>query len=278
MPRPGHPAATIGRVTIAPFEIALLLGVGLLAGLLGGLLGIGGSVIMIPAMVFLFHDRAWDNQHLYQAAAMVINIAVALPAVRRHQRAGAVPRDFVRIFLPVTMVFIVIGVMLSNLLEGDSLRRVFALFLVYVVVSTALKAFRRAADHTPEEARITAQRAASIGAATGTMGGLIGIGGGIVSVPLAQLICKMPLRSAIAASASTMVFSATLGAAIKLATLGQHGASWTQALLLASALAPTAIIGGFVGAGLTHRVPVNAMRIVMSLVLAIMAARMLGLF
>lgn len=263
---------------ITPVEIGLLLLVGLLAGLLGGMLGIGGSVIMIPAMVFLFHDHAWDNQHLYQAAAMVINIAVALPAVRRHQRAGAVPREFVRIFLPVTMAFMVVGVILSNLLDGDSLRRVFAIFLVYVVISTASKVFRRSADHSIEKARISPGRSASIGAATGTMGGLIGIGGGIVSVPLAQIVCKMPLRSAIAASASTMVFSATLGAALKLMTLEPRGASWKHALMLAAALAPTAILGGHFGAGLTHRVPINAMRIVMAGVLAIMAARMLGLF
>ncbi len=259
-------------------ETLMLLAVGLVAGLLGGLLGIGGSVIMIPAMVFLFHDRAWDNQHLYQAAAMVVNIVVAAPAMRRHQQAGAVPREYVRIFLPVTMAFMIVGVLLSNMLDGDVLRQLFALFLVYVVAATALKVFRKAADHTPEEARITPARSGVIGVATGTMGGLIGIGGGIVSVPLAQIICKMPLRNAIAASASTMVFSSTLGAALKLATLHNRGVSWQQALLLAAALAPTALLGGHLGAGLTHRVPVNAMRLVMAVVLAVMAARMMGLF
>ncbi|MBL8746169.1 MAG: sulfite exporter TauE/SafE family protein [Phycisphaerae bacterium] len=263
---------------ITPVEILSLLAVGLAAGLLGGLLGIGGSVIMIPAMVFLFHDRAWDNQHLYQAAAMVVNIVVALPAMRRHQQAGAIPREYVRVFLPVTMVFMVVGVLLSNLLGGDILRRIFALFLVYVVVSTASKVFRRSADHKPEHTRITPQRSGFIGIATGTMGGLLGIGGGIVSVPLAHLICKLPLRSAIAASASTMVFSSTLGAALKIATLGQHHVSWSQAMLLAAVLAPTALLGGHFGAGLTHRAPINAMRLIMAVVLAVMAARMTGLF
>lgn len=265
-------------MSITPIEIGTLLIVGLIAGLLGGLLGIGGSVIMIPAMVFLFHDRAWDNQHLYQAAAMVINIVVAVPAMRRHQQAGAVPGDYVRVFLPVTMVFMVAGVLLSNMLAGDLLRRCFAIFLLYVIVSVALKAFRRKADYSIEQARITPGRSAAIGVATGTIGGLIGIGGGIVSVPLAQVICKMPLRSAIAASASTMVFSSTLGAALKLATLSRLGVSWTQALAIAAALAPTALIGGHLGAGLTHKIPVNAMRLVMALVLIVMAARMFGLF
>ncbi len=274
----GERVGTIGVMPMTPVEIGALLGVGLVAGLLGGLLGIGGSVIMIPTMVFLFHSRAWDNQHLYQGAAMIVNVVVAVPAMRRHQRAGAVPREYVRVFLPATMVFMAIGVGLSNLLGGEALRRVFALFLVYVVASTASKVFRKVADHTPEESLVTTPRSTAIGVATGTMGGLLGIGGGIVSVPLAQIISRMPLRNAIAASASTMVFSSTLGAALKVATLSGRGASWQQALILAATLAPTALIGGHLGAGLTHRVPVNVMRIVMSAVLAVMAARMLGVF
>lgn len=261
---------------MSPIEVAILLVVGLVAGLLGGMLGIGGSVIMIPALAFLFHERQWDNQHLYQAAAMVVNIIVALPAMRRHQQAGALPREFVRVFLPVTMAFMIAGVLLSNLLAGETLRRLFAVFLVYVVVSNALKVFRKTADYTIEEARVTTARSTLIGGATGTMGGLLGIGGGIVSVPLAQMICRLPLRSAIAASASTMVFSSTLGAGLKLATLGPRGASWTQALLIAAALAPTALLGGHLGAGLTHRAPVNAMRLVLAGVLTVMSLRMFG--
>jgi hypothetical protein len=261
---------------VTPLEVIALLAVGLVAGILGGMLGIGGSVIMIPAMAFLFHERPWDNQHLYQAAAMIVNIIVALPAMRRHQQAGVVPRDYVRVFLPVTMAFMVVGVMLSNMLAGDSLRRLFAIFLVYVVVNNGLKVFRKTADHSIDGARVSASRATVVGSATGTMGGLLGIGGGIVSVPLAQMICRLPLRSAIAASASTMVFSSTLGAALKLATLGPRGASWSQAVLIAAALAPTALLGGHLGAGLTHRAPVNAMRLVLAAVLAVMSLRMFG--
>ena len=68
---------------------AVLAAVGLLAGVLGGLLGVGGSILMIPAMVFLFADRYGpEGQHLYQAAAMIVNLFVVLPAVDRHRRAG----------------------------------------------------------------------------------------------------------------------------------------------------------------------------------------------
>lgn len=259
-------------------EAAILLAVGLSAGILGGMLGIGGSVLMIPAMAFLFHDRPWDDQHLYQASAMVVNVVVAAPAMLRHRKAGAVPVRFVRVFLPVTMVFIILGVVLSNMIESEPLRRLFGLFLIYVIVEQVRRLWKRAPDHTPEEARITRERSAVVGAVTGTVSGLLGIGGGIVSVPLAQGLLRLPLRQAIAASASTMVFSAVLGSVLKMATLGVHGASWRLALLLSVVLAPTALVGGHIGAGLTHRVPVGALRATLAVVLLVMAGRMLGVY
>ena len=69
----------------APPEMLILMAIGLCAGLLGGLLGIGGSVVMIPAMSVIFGPA----QHLYQGAAMIVNFFVVIPAVIQHRRAGA---------------------------------------------------------------------------------------------------------------------------------------------------------------------------------------------
>ena len=68
------------------FDLIALALIGLLAGLLGGLLGIGGSIVMIPAMT----EVLGPDQHLYQAAAMTVNFFVVVPAVIRHSRAGAI--------------------------------------------------------------------------------------------------------------------------------------------------------------------------------------------
>lgn len=265
-------------VPITILELGALLVVGLVAGTLGGMLGIGGSVIMIPALAFLFHERAWDNQHLYQAAAMIVNVIVAFPAMRRHHQAGAVPKQYVRVFLPVTITFMLVGVLLSNLLEGDALRRIFAFFLLFLVLTTLWKVFRQQKDHDPTRARITRERAGFIGVITGTVGGLLGVGGGIISVPLAQRLCRLPLRQAIAASAATMVYSSAVGSTLKMATLSQHGAAWTLAAVMAIALAPTALIGGHIGAGLTHKAPINVMRLIFAGAVAAMSARMLGVY
>ncbi len=265
-------------VALTIWEILWLAVVGLAAGTAGGFMGIGGSIIMIPAMAFLFHDRSWDNQHLYQASAMVVNFAVAVPAASQHRRAGAVPSEFVRLFVPATMVSIVAGVFISNLLASEGLRIVFAVFLVYVAATMGLRAWRGGSEDGSASARISAPRVLAVGASTGVAGGVLGIGGGVVSVPLAHALCRLPLRQCIGASATAMVFSAPMGAAMKLWTLGDHGASWRTAVVMGLALAPTAMLGGHMGARMTHRAPLGSLRVALSLLLLVMAGRMIGLY
>ena len=66
--------------------------IGLVMGLFGGLLGIGGSVVMIPAMMIFFKP----NQHLYQAAAMICNFFVAFSACLVHKKARVLIVDVIK--------------------------------------------------------------------------------------------------------------------------------------------------------------------------------------
>lgn len=260
------------------WEILELVLVGIVAGGAGGLLGIGGSIIVIPAMAFIFHDRPWHNQHLYQAAAMIVNLAVALPATLQHHRNRAIPWDVVRILAPATVVAILAGVLISNRIPGETLRVVFGVFLLYVAFTTMRKAVHRQADFAPGDLRATLPRVSAVGGAMGLAGGVLGIGGGLISVPLLHTLCRLPLRHCIAASAATMVVSAPIGAALKVATLGQHNASWRDALVLSLVLCPTMVLGGYLGAGLTHRLPLTIVRAVFAVLVLMMAGRMFGAY
>ena len=265
--------------------------IGLIAGTLGGLLGVGGSVITIPGMAILFGTG--ENQHLYQAAAMTANLAVAIPAARRHKQAGALRPSVLKWMLPVTIVFIVIGVLASNLPvfnvkdggEGGLwLGRVLAVFMVYVIVVNLRKLFRsqekKAADWA-REPKDTPARCGAVGVVMGFAAGLMGIGGGALAVPLQQTLVKLPFRNAIANSSFVMVFSAGIGAVLKLTTLEQHyptlpnaDPAWFTAVMLALVLAPTAIIGAGVGAKLTHTLRPRYVRIAFILMMIAAAYKM----
>lgn len=265
--------------------------IGLLAGALGGLLGVGGSVITIPGMAILFGTG--ENQHLYQAAAMTANLAVAIPAARRHRKAGALEPRVLRWMLPAALIAIILGVFASNLsvfkdeVGGLWLGRILAVFLAYVVFVNIRKLLHLRAgkprNHI-DNATITHVRSGAAGGVMGLAAGLLGIGGGALAVPLQQMLTKIPLRNAIANSSFVMVFTAGIGAALKLVTLDQHyptaldaDPAWQTAMLLALILAPTAIIGAGLGARLTHSLPVQYVRIAFVLLMIVAAFKMAAL-
>ncbi|MEM8835617.1 MAG: sulfite exporter TauE/SafE family protein [Planctomycetota bacterium] len=258
-------------------DMLVLLGIGAGAGLLGGMLGIGGSIIMIPAMAAIFDGRHGEHQHLYQAAAMVVNVFVAAPAARRHAKHGAVQKRVFRILLPATAIAIVFGVLLSNQLSGESLRLVFAVFLLWVVSNNLRKAIVPPDESDPARQKATPLRLSFVGGVTGGAAGLLGIGGGGICVPLAHVVCKLPMRQAIGASAAVMIVSAAIGSTFKLVTLSETGESWRTALLIALCLAPTALVTSGIGAELTHRLPIRVVRFVFAAVMLLAALRMGGL-
>lgn len=260
------------------WEIFALLLLGLCAGSLGGLIGIGGGVITIPVLSILFGK----DIHLAQAASMNVVVFVAVPAAIRHFKQGELPRGLLKYIIPFGVIGIIVGVFSSNHIPDDEMMLIFGLFLLYVIVVNILKLLGRKRETTHDEARISVARGAAVGTSAGFGAGLLGIGGGLITVPLAQHICRLTLPHAIAISAGLMCFTSIIGAVVKDATLhtlsdSASGASLRlgEALQIAIWIFPTAIIGAWMGARLTHILPIKWIRGVFVIVLAAGAAKML---
>ena len=255
-----------------------LAAVGLFAGLAGGLLGIGGSIIMIPAMNELFGL----HQHPHQAAALIVNFFVVVPAVYQHSRARAIVWPVVRGMAPAAAVAVLVGVGVSELpiFAGRNqgyLTLVFAAFMAYVAVADLYKMLSTgAAEPVPASAGRSAWRAALlVGLPAGFVSGVLGVGGGIVMVPLQRRVLHMPLRQAIANSATTIIVLSLVGATTKNYAVISHGPDpWWNSIALAAVLIPTAIVGAFFGGKLTHTLPVPKIRLAFILLLLAFAARM----
>jgi uncharacterized protein len=273
-----------------PVSLTFLVLLGVVAGILGGMLGVGGSVVMIPGLAILFSlDRTPDpNQHLFQAAAMIVNVAVSVPATLRHRKADALVPDALVWMLPAALVFVVIGVWVSNLpiFEGADggrwLGRVLAVFLLYVIAVNIKKLRDKSPVLDMEGRSITPAKGSVVGAVMGSIAGLLGVGGGAIAVPLQQILLKLPLRNCIGNSSAIICISATVGAIYKNATLAQHanGSSqvdWRMSLVIAAMLAPTAWAGARLGASLTHRLPLKQVRLAFIALMGVAAWKMAAL-
>ncbi|MHC4295047.1 MAG: sulfite exporter TauE/SafE family protein [Planctomycetota bacterium] len=263
-------------------EYALLVIVGLIAGVLGGLLGVGGSVVMIPAMVAIFANGGGKDIQQYQAAAMIVNFLLIAPSVLRHARAGAIYRHVWKWLAPAALVGIVGGVVASRLsvFTGENqhvMRIVFGAFLIYVALYNVWKLLAKATDvHDPESLiRPPRWKILCVALPMGFSAGLLGIGGGALAVPAQQIILRLPLRNAIATSAATILSISWLGAIVKNASLGADG-TIGRSLMLAALLAPTAMIGSYIGGHLTHTLPLRIVRIAFVGLMLVSALKMFG--
>jgi len=115
----------------------------------------------------------------------------------------------------------------------------------------------------------------AIGFPMGVAAGLLGIGGGSLAVPAQQIALKVPLRNAIATSAATIAAVSWIGAISKNLQLGANGSA-ARSLLLAGCLAPTAMIGAYLGGNLTHALPLRIVRAAFIALMLAAAAKMFG--
>lgn len=250
-------------------------------GLLGGLLGIGGAVFLIPALTLV----RGENQHLYQAAAMICIFFVSSASMIAHHRAKVLSRKSMTALVPAAILGIVAGVAISNSplfsKENDYLlARVFGGFLVYVALYNSFRLYRSLTQKNLPQADKARPEPKTLsgwltGLITGLGSGLLGIGAGTVATPLQQLFMRMPMKRAMSNSATLIVCISWVGAIYKNWTLPQHGLHFSESLMIAVFVIPGAILGGYIGGHLMHYLPKNLVRTVFIAVCIIAAVKLL---
>lgn len=277
-----------GRIILdntATMEFLGLSIIGFFVGLAGGLFGIGGGIVLIPALTIF----AGPNQHQYQAVALIVNVFVSVPAVYQHMRARAIDRRTVARLIPPAILAVIAGVALSEApIFTDSgeprLRLCFAAFLLFAAVAEGYRMavpFRSkngplnpVTDDAHHDRPMGHARTAAIALSTGLVSGLLGLGGGVVAVPLQRRFLHIPLRNAIANSAAVIIAVSLVGALVKnFAYASAHGRS-KDAIVLALLVGPAAVAGSLVGSRLTHRLPIGRLRVLFIGLLIVAAIRM----
>lgn len=270
-------------------QVAILLVIGTGAGVLGGLLGIGGGLVMVPAMVLLFGDapdsRYGENSfHLFKLAALATAVVLSIPAVRQHARAQAIVRPMIWGIVPLGLVGVVVGVGLARVFAHEYteiLRRTFGVFMLLAVGANIWRRRRGAGgaerrDHCPMPTRRLLIGTA-VGLPAGVIAGLLGVGGGVWAVPVQNYALGVRLPNAIANSACMIIAlaaGATAVQSVAVASLDDPLVPVGQAFWLALWLAPGAVVGGSIGGRLTHTLPVDLIRNVFYVLLTVTGIRL----
>ncbi|WP_442775880.1 sulfite exporter TauE/SafE family protein [Sphaerotilus montanus] len=208
--------------------VAELLALGTCTGFLAGLLGIGGGMLMVPFMTLILSARGVDAALAVKmaiATSMATILFTSVSSVRAHHKRGAVRWDIVRTLAPgIVLGGLVAGAGVFSLLKGTTLALVFAVFVAFSATQMLL-------DRKPAPTRQMPGTAGSLGAGgvIGFISGLVGAGGGFISVPFMSW-CNVAMHNAVATSAA-------LGFPIALAnTVGYVVGGWSMPSPLPGAL------------------------------------------
>jgi uncharacterized membrane protein YfcA len=129
---------------VTPLELATLAGIGVSAGILAGLLGIGGGLVMVPAMVLLLGF----DQHVAQGTSLLVIIPAALSGTVTHYRNGRVSLRDAGFLAAGGVVAAGIGSVLALSVDDSVLRKLFAVFLIVVAIQIVARRGGRPARTT----------------------------------------------------------------------------------------------------------------------------------
>jgi hypothetical protein len=260
-------------------QIALTASIGLTGGMLGGMVGLGGSMVILPALTLAFGS----DQHLYQSAALFTNVLVAIGSVLKHRGRGTIRRDLATTMCIASAGTAVAGVLASNAVPALPLAALFGCFLLIASASMLRSALGTEVSNLRIHNRGPSSSASIAGALGGFASGLLGIGGGAVMVPLLQRWSGLSVREAVATSSLVMIPTATIAALAKFASIPElttpSGQPLTHGSVLALAvlLGPPAMLGASLGASLVYRLPVRVIKTLLGAMLMVAALRMLSL-
>ncbi len=219
--------------------------IGIVAGVLSGLFGVGGGIVMTPGL------------DAFVPVSPIAAIATPLPVIFptsitgaiTYTKAGQVDRRAALLMAPTGLVGSVAGALATRWIDPALLLFVTAALLGWQSIGI----MRR--DSSPTDASgapktVPPSTYAGIGLAAGVVSGLLGIGGGLVMVPLLAGVCRMPLKRALGTSLLTIPALVIPGTIVH-AVLGNI--DWWAALFLTVGAVPGARVGATLALGTAER-------------------------
>lgn len=265
--------------------IAICLLIGLITAFIGGLMGLGGGIILIPSLLFMgsySEAFAWATPQAIVGISLITMIFTALSSTMAFYKKGRVDYKTGLLFLSGSIPGGMLGSWLNQFVDSDE----FLLYFGFLTIIISMLFFIKRKPSTKKmsgnhrnmrtfhlEGK-TYNYSVSIGAAfilslgVGTLSGLFGIGGGSIMVPAMILLFGFPAHIATATSMFMILFISIIGAGTHI-VLGHIAWEYVWAFI------PGAWFGGKLGAKVNQKLPGKAIEWILRILLIIIGIRMI---
>jgi hypothetical protein len=257
--------------------LLLYASLGTVAGLLAGLLGVGGGLVIVPVLAWVFVDAGFSTSvimHLALGTSLATIVVTSISSAYSHHKYNAVLWPLAVKLAPGIVIGAWLGATVADQLPSTILQKVFGVFEILVAVQMALNV--QAAAHRTLPGKIMTSVAGTV---IGGVSAIVGIGGGTLTVPFLHW-CNVNMRNAVATSAACGFPIAVAG------VLGYIVAGWSNTMLPAgssgyvywpafAAISITSLMFAPLGAKLAHTIPVPLLKRIFSVVLLVLGIKML---
>jgi uncharacterized protein len=253
--------------------VPLLALTGVFAGVLAGLLGVGGGIVVVPVLYLLFSALGIDDDvrmHVAVGTSLAIIIPTSIRSLRAHAARGAFDNDIFRLWAPGMFLGAAMGSWAATLADFEVLTSIFGCIALLVSLQMGFGSPAwRLADTLP---RAPWSWLTSLG--IGGLSAMMGIGGGTLSVPVLSLFAT-PIHKAVGtASAFGLVISLPATVGFILGGLSAQGLPPVNILGLVL-IVPTTLLAVPLGVKLAHRLQPAGLRRAFGVFLGLTSIRML---
>ena len=256
-----------------------LLATGVFAGLLAGLLGVGGGIVIVPVLFFLFQSYGVSPESamvVATATSLATIVPTSISSIRSHHRKGNVDFGLIKRWAVFILIGVLAGSWLVTRVDGTWLTGLFGV----IATLSALNMLLRTGKPAPFQLLPSRAGQTVMGASIGFFSSMVGIGGGTISVPLLTLY-NYPAHKAVGTAAAIGLIISLPGALTMLA-LGStpiDAPAGTVGLVNLSGLiciVPLTVLFAPIGASLAAKLNAGRLKKAFAVVLLITGLRMLA--
>ena len=256
MPCPCTPRSLSVLPELTAAQALVLLALGLSVGTFGAMVGIGGGILIVPALLVLFPDVEPSVITSMSLTAVILN-ALSATVGYRHRHWQDTRTGFVIVATAVPAA--IAGAFLTRTVDRGGFELVFGIALVSRAVYLAMRgrnlpsvtepSQRGAPRHIVDsdgntyDYRVRERLAASMALGSGLVAAFFGIGGGIINVPVMMLVLRMPAKMSVATSQLPLMFSSMAAVSVHLAITFGEWTPWVFGLVIGAGTLTGAQIG-----------------------------------